>query len=263
MDYQNKIWGGSQVRLKLNYLAYLRLKYALDAIANLKSKSKVLEIGCGGGGFIASIKNYRADLNCFGIDIGNKAIKYAGKKFKSVTYKVGDIYNINFPKNSFDAVIIEDVLEHLEDPNLAVKEISRVLKPNGIFHAYVPLEGETFTLHNLFNKLGIKFKEKFAGHIQNYKYKDIKKILLKNKFKINKNVFEVFLLGQIIDLSFFTILSIFNKRPEGGLEQEIDGNKLLKLLKNLITTIVNLESIIVSKTDMPGAGVHLSAINKK
>eukprot|EP00039_Didymoeca_costata_P001984 m.56732 g.56732 ORF g.56732 m.56732 type:complete len:157 (+) comp11058_c0_seq2:670-1140(+) len=48
------------------------------------------------------------------------------------TFVTGSAYELPFTNETFDVVVISDVLEHLHDLQLTVKEISRVLKPNGI-----------------------------------------------------------------------------------------------------------------------------------
>ncbi len=51
---------------------------------------------------------------------------------------VGDIHALPFPDNSQPAVICESVLEHVEDPIRAVRELHRVLEPGGYLYVYVP-----------------------------------------------------------------------------------------------------------------------------
>lgn len=51
---------------------------------------------------------------------------------------VGDIHNLPLEDNSVDAVICIAVLEHVEEPHKAVKEMYRVLKPGGFCYIYVP-----------------------------------------------------------------------------------------------------------------------------
>ncbi len=51
---------------------------------------------------------------------------------------VGDIHALPFPDNSVDALICIAVLEHVEDPKLAVEEMYRVLKPGGYAFIYAP-----------------------------------------------------------------------------------------------------------------------------
>jgi SAM-dependent methyltransferase len=51
---------------------------------------------------------------------------------------VGDIHELPFEDNSQDAIICIAVLEHVEEPHKAVKELFRVLKPGGYCFIYVP-----------------------------------------------------------------------------------------------------------------------------
>lgn len=51
---------------------------------------------------------------------------------------VGDIHDMPFPDNSLPAIVCESVLEHVEDPIRAMKEMYRVLEPGGYLYVYVP-----------------------------------------------------------------------------------------------------------------------------
>jgi len=51
---------------------------------------------------------------------------------------VGDVHNMPFEDNSIDAIVCLAVLEHVENPIQAYKEIYRVLKPSGYAFIYVP-----------------------------------------------------------------------------------------------------------------------------
>jgi ubiquinone/menaquinone biosynthesis C-methylase UbiE len=51
---------------------------------------------------------------------------------------VGDIHHMPFPDNSLDAIVCESVLEHVEDPIRAGRELYRTLKPGGYCFVYVP-----------------------------------------------------------------------------------------------------------------------------
>lgn len=97
------------------------------------------------------------------IDIGGglRAVEHKGNRFdpsrawmrpylEKVDYKVmdpvpdyspdivGDIHNIPLSDNSIDAVVCNAVLEHVENPVLACKEVYRILKPGGLALFYVP-----------------------------------------------------------------------------------------------------------------------------
>ena len=51
---------------------------------------------------------------------------------------VGDIHNLSLPDNSVDAILCIAVLEHIEDPRRAMREMLRVIKPGGKVFLYVP-----------------------------------------------------------------------------------------------------------------------------
>lgn len=84
------------------------------------------------------------------LDIGSKDARYTEWFTGTVTSvdvipnpqkKVlkGDIYNLNFPLNSFDGVLSTEVFQYLEDPKKAVSEIYRVLKKDGVLILSCPL----------------------------------------------------------------------------------------------------------------------------
>ena len=79
------------------------------------NKKKILELGSGGGNIKKIIQN------CITSD-----------QFKNENIdRIENIYKINFKKNSVSNIILIDVFHHLQFPNLALKEIHRVLIKNG------------------------------------------------------------------------------------------------------------------------------------
>lgn len=107
---------------------------------NVNKKMRVLDIGCGRGDITMFLaKNAK---ECIGIDYSKDAIEIANstKKIypKNIQEKskfyVMDAKKMNFPDSYFDVVVSIDVLEHLykEEAEISMKEISRVLRKNGV-----------------------------------------------------------------------------------------------------------------------------------
>lgn len=96
---------------------------------------KVLDFGCGSGIFVQELAEAR--YHSYGVDISEEAIKF-GKLQGRKNLEVLDSHKVNFPDNTFDAVVTLDVLEHLEDEEWALKEMERILKPDGVLIVMVP-----------------------------------------------------------------------------------------------------------------------------
>jgi 2-polyprenyl-6-hydroxyphenyl methylase / 3-demethylubiquinone-9 3-methyltransferase len=99
----------------------------------LKSDTKVLDVGCGGG-FLSNALAQQG-LQVTGVDLSTESLDVARSydTTKSVSYLTADAYKLPFEDQSFEVVTAMDFLEHVEDPARVIKEFSRVLKPNGLF----------------------------------------------------------------------------------------------------------------------------------
>ena len=98
--------------------------------------SRVLDIGCAMGGFLDYLHK-QGLRKLYGIDIVENYVNKAEKK-KNYQIKLGSAESIPFGKNSFDLLIMDQVMEHLIEPAKAFKEAKRVLTNNGLFCIGVP-----------------------------------------------------------------------------------------------------------------------------
>lgn len=125
MNYENK---------PSNYYKAYR-KEMLDFLpANTKT---VLDIGCGNGALSAVLKE-QYGIETWGIELmDSEAIKA-----KEVMHQVlvGPCENLipELPDNYFDAVYLNDVLEHLSNPNEVLKQLKSKLKPSGVMISSIP-----------------------------------------------------------------------------------------------------------------------------
>jgi SAM-dependent methyltransferase len=98
---------------------------------------RVIDGGCGFGKWVIYLKKLGYDI--VGIDNNKLAITKMKDYDESLQVELGDILDIRYPDNTFDAYISMGVVEHFEDgPLPAFKEAYRVLKPNGLIFVSVP-----------------------------------------------------------------------------------------------------------------------------
>jgi len=93
----------------------------------LKTKDKILDVGCACGHFYRSIKKrVKKNFSYTGIDpyqIFLKKGKIAWRKDKNVKFIKGNIYNLPFKNNEFDISFCSNVFIHLNDVKKPLKEI--------------------------------------------------------------------------------------------------------------------------------------------
>jgi 2-polyprenyl-3-methyl-5-hydroxy-6-metoxy-1,4-benzoquinol methylase/spore maturation protein CgeB len=105
---------------------------------------KVLDVGCSQG--ITCLLLGREGFDCTGVDIEEAAISRARQELdkeeesvrKRVRFLVGDANSLPFGDESFDSVVLCEILEHLTHPERVLKEVRRVLKDKGKLIITVP-----------------------------------------------------------------------------------------------------------------------------
>jgi SAM-dependent methyltransferase len=115
---------------KRSFLGGIYRRYVLYPRLNCYLQGKVLDVGCG----IGDMLNYRD--NTVGLDVNTLNVSFCKKRKLNAYVMKPNI--IPFDDKSFDSVLLDNVLEHLESPSLLFKEIKRVLKTNGIILIGVP-----------------------------------------------------------------------------------------------------------------------------
>lgn len=103
-----------------------------------RTSLRVLDVGCGAGflsNALARSSPGGRSLEVHGLDISNDSLRVAKvhDSTSSVLYVNGDAYKLPFTNESFDVVTSMDFLEHVDDPEQVIREVSRVLKPHGLF----------------------------------------------------------------------------------------------------------------------------------
>lgn len=137
-----------------------------------KSQIKtLLVVGCGTG-LEAAILAQRLDASVTGIDLHDEFDEVASKYCE---LRVADATALGFEDKSFDFVFSYHALEHIDDPLKAMREIKRVLKPEGGFWIGTPnksrvigyIGGKNTSLREKLKWNIADWKTRFAGKFEN------------------------------------------------------------------------------------------------
>lgn len=106
-------------------------------LPHVKSGMTLLDCGCGPGTITIGLAEAVAPGEVVGIDIGpseiERAAAYAYEQgVSNARFEVANSYKLPFPDSTFDAVFAHTLLEHLSEPDNALAEMHRVLRPGGV-----------------------------------------------------------------------------------------------------------------------------------
>lgn len=215
---------------------YLIKKYR----SNFGENIKILDAGCGAGLLLKEMESFGT---CYGIDISQKAVDFCKKRGVS-NVQVADVAGIPYPDNTFDVVVALDVIEHLEKDEEAIKEIYRVLKPQGIaiitVPAFVFLWGVTDIV---------------SHHIRRYTLQELRGKIENGNFSIiRSSYFNTFL------FPFIALVRFVVRHLHVPMKSEASEGK--GLINYVLFSIFYVESILLRYINFP-FGVSAIVICKK
>ena len=104
-----------------------------------KNNSTILDLGCGAGLWSTLFAILGNGNKVYGIDYSEERISSFHKLLQyleldhEVHAEVGDVHSLDYPDDFFDVCFANEILSHVKDLDLALSEISRVLKKGGLF----------------------------------------------------------------------------------------------------------------------------------
>lgn len=158
---------------------------------DLQDGQRVLDLGCGRGRHMHALYWNETPLNVVGLDLSHGEVKAALDGFfdlpppepastqRSAVVLAGDAAKLPFPDNSFDRIICSEVLEHVPDPDAVLEEISRILKPGGLFIASVP----RYWPERVCWALSTEYHNTPGGHVRIFKSRQLRQAVEKQGFR--------------------------------------------------------------------------------
>jgi SAM-dependent methyltransferase len=131
---------------------------------------RVLDIGCRWG---ALTRHYLEGNEVVGIDVDRGALEHAAELGIETVWADAE-EPLPFPDESFDVVVVGELLEHVRDPARVVDETRRVLRPGGTLVGSVP---NAFRLKNRLRFLAGRHPENDPTHLHVFSPQDVRALL--------------------------------------------------------------------------------------
>lgn len=153
---------------------------------NYKTNDIIVDMGCG------SCAWNEKKLPVIGVDINKAMLELAKKNGKLKDFSHTNLEQTQLPSAYADIVILSEILEHVENPRMVLKEVERITKPNAKIIISVPYDHPISLWYPLFNVqclfygyiLNKPFYKDFGGHIHHFTPKTIKQCIEETNLKV-------------------------------------------------------------------------------
>jgi 2-polyprenyl-3-methyl-5-hydroxy-6-metoxy-1,4-benzoquinol methylase len=142
-----------------------------------QTPGKLLDVGCGDGQFLALMQSKGWTVD--GVDFDSRAIENAKVRY-GLELKKGELQEISFPKDTFTAVTLKHVIEHVPEPVALLVEVRRILKPGGRLVITTP-NAESLG-HEVFGRFWFGLDS--PRHLQIFSPKTLSRLAANASFKI-------------------------------------------------------------------------------
>lgn len=105
-------------------------------LAGWEQGGLIADLGCGSGVFTSLLA--ANGFKTLGLDLSHKLLVSGGVRSPHLQFMAGDVEFLPLRSESLDGVLLSGILHHLPDPTHCVREVFRVLKPNGVVVTFDP-----------------------------------------------------------------------------------------------------------------------------
>ena len=107
---------------------------------------RILDIGCGVGAFVRRLREFSQDV--YGVDIDEERVRKGAAQVPNLALSVGEY--LPFADDTFDVALLHEVIEHVTNDLVTLREVRRVLRPNGRAVIFCPNRLYPFETHGVF-----------------------------------------------------------------------------------------------------------------
>jgi len=228
------------------FIGVRRMAKDLICVCNPRRRAlKILDIGCGTGAFMDELTASGHDA--WGVDISEEAARFCRMRGHRRLY-LADAANLPFTDRTFDLVTAIGVIEHLENDEMFLCEVARVLKPHGCFIMLTSSFPWLWSMHDVANE-----------HKRRYYLKDIEE-------KITASHFHTVRLSHLNFFAFplLAIMLVFHRFFYG-----VDAERSHRILpippkpvNSMLTKVLRLETALMRWIRLPWGVSMIGAFRK-
>lgn len=221
----------------LSDITIKRYNELLDTFQKVRKTNRILDIGCGIGYFLEVAR--KRGWEVYGTEFTEKAIEIC--EAKGIKMHKGALNPDNYPKDFFDVVTSFEVIEHINTPQIEIKNIHEVLRKDGYFYVTTP---------NFNSLLRYHLKEKYnvigwPEHLSYYSPKTMNFLLSQNGFKKKWMKTTGFSLTRLNtskqeDIPYTSHAFIAEDTKDEQLRRSFEENPLLGFVKKSVNTTLSI-----------------------
>src|SRR5579884_3344024 len=153
----------------------------------------ILDIGCGIGTYVRKFRSFSE--NVVGIDVDEERVAEGAKSLPHML--VGEAEVLPFKDETFDVILLNEVIEHVRDDAQTVADALRVLRPGGRLIIFAPNRLYLFETHGIYlgrhyvfrlipfiNWLPDVVRRRFCPHVRAYTTRDVRRLFAGQPAKI-------------------------------------------------------------------------------
>lgn len=153
----------------------------------------ILDVGCGIGTYVRKFKTFSEHV--FGFDVDEDRVVEGAASLPNLLVSEAEV--MPFPDQTFDVVLLNEVIEHVRDDAQTIADAIRVLRPGGRLLVYAPNRGYLFETHGIYVGKHFLFRlvpfinwfpdivrDRFCPHVRAYTVADIRRLFRGQPAKI-------------------------------------------------------------------------------
>lgn len=144
---------------------------------------KILDIGCGLGMYVDKFRRFSDEV--YGVDVDEEKVAQASEWLPNIQVAPGE--HLPYPDGEFDVILLNEVIEHVDDDRMTIREAYRCLRPGGHILIYAPNRLYPFETHGFYvfgryffrllpivNWLPHAIRDVFCPHVRVYTAREIR-----------------------------------------------------------------------------------------